>query len=116
MFDTSTLGNCAGREPYALSVLGNSMEPEFPEGTIIIIDPTPYCEHGNFVFVETGEDDRWFRQFIVRGDQCYMVALHSDYPDIELTKGQFKILGVIVQSNIKRKIKHYNYLSMTSEA
>jgi len=116
VFDTSTLGSCAGREPYALNVLGNSMEPEFPAGTIVIIDPTPYCEHGNYVFIETGEEERWFRQFVVRDDKMYMLALHGDYPDIELTKGQFKILGVIVQSNIKRKIKHYNYHSSRCDA
>ena len=30
---------CSALEPYALRVLGDSMEPEFADGCVIIIDP-----------------------------------------------------------------------------
>ena len=30
---------CASSEPFALRVLGDSMEPEFKDGCVIIIDP-----------------------------------------------------------------------------
>ncbi len=32
-------GGCSTLEPYALRVLGDSMEPEFPEGCVVIVDP-----------------------------------------------------------------------------
>ena len=31
---------CGASEPYALQVTDNSMEPEFPEGCIVLIDPS----------------------------------------------------------------------------
>jgi DNA polymerase V len=105
--DGSTVGSCAEREPYALSVLGDSMAPEFPDGCIIIIDPTPYCEHGNYVFAELADDERWFRQFIVRDERRFLVAVNDAYPDIDVTDMPLRIRGVITQCNIKRKVKHY---------
>jgi SOS-response transcriptional repressor LexA len=52
--------------------------------------------------------ERWFRQF-VREDNGKerLVALNSEYPDIDLNDTDFQIEGVIVQRNIKREIKHY---------
>ncbi|MBT5228655.1 MAG: S24 family peptidase [Methylococcales bacterium] len=109
MMDNENIGSCAEREPYALRVMGNSMEPEFPDNCIIIIDPTPYCEHGNYVFVETSDEERWLRQFVVKGDKQYLVAGNKEYPDIELPAGSFKIHGVVVQKNVKREVTHYDY-------
>lgn len=99
------LGGCASSEPYALQVLDDSMEPEFPNQCIIIIDPFPQCEDGAFVFVEYDEV-RWFRRFVMRDGRKYLVALNERYPEIELTE-TYTILGLIVQRNVKRKIKHY---------
>ena len=39
-------GSCSSLEPYALRVLGDSMEPEFADGCVIIVDPAtslPAC-------------------------------------------------------------------------
>ena len=37
--------SCAEAEPYALRVIGDSMEPEFLEGHILIIDPAMPPQH-----------------------------------------------------------------------
>lgn len=96
---------CGSSEPYALQVLDDSMEPEFPKHCVIIIDPFPQANDGAFVFVEY-DDVRWFRQLVIRQGRQYLVALNERYPEIELTE-PFTIIGLVVQRNIRRKIKHY---------
>ena len=55
---------CAASEPFALRVLGDSMAPEFPDGSIIVIEPGGAFENGSYVIAETG-GEYIFRQFIV---------------------------------------------------
>lgn len=102
--------SCAESEPFALQVTDNSMEPEFPDKCIIIVDPFPQCGSGAFVMVEY-DDVRWFRQFIIREDGTRaLIALNEIYPTIELTE-EYSILGIIVQRSMrlngKRNVKHY---------
>jgi SOS-response transcriptional repressor LexA len=100
---------CSMHEPYPLQVLGDSMEPEFPDRCVILIEPAEACRSGMYVFVEV-EGVRWFRQY-VRDEQGreQLLALNDLYPEIDLTGLQWKVLGVIVQRNLRRKVKHYKY-------
>ena len=100
--------DCSYNELFALQVLGDSMEPEFPDQCIVVIEPSSVCGSGAYVFIEV-EGVRWFRQYLQddRGNPR-LVALNDLYPDIELAGIEHRILGVIVQRNIKRKVKHYH--------
>lgn len=100
---------CSLHEPYALQVLGNEMEPEFPDRCIVIIEPRDQCPNHGFVFAEV-EGVRWFRQY-VRDEtgRERLVALNPLYPDIELNGLEWSVLGVIIQRNIRRQVKHYDY-------
>jgi len=102
-------GGCALQEPFALQVLGPDMEPEFPDKCIVIIEPTQHCRSGMYVFVEV-EGVRWFRQYLkdAQGRERLM-AQNPMFPDIELNGLQWEVLGVVIQRNIRRKIKHYEY-------
>jgi SOS-response transcriptional repressor LexA len=99
--------DCSYNELHALQVLDDSMEPEFPEKCIIVIEPSQVCASGAYVLISV-EGERWFRQFI-RDEQGNekLIAVNSDYPEIPLQGTDFKIEGVIVQRNVKRQIKHY---------
>ena len=100
--------DCSYNELYPLQVLDDSMQPEFPEKCVIVIEPSEVCASGAYVVAET-HGDRWFRQFIAEGQgRKRLVALNRDYPDMELTEGEYKILGVVVQRNLGRKVKHYH--------
>lgn len=100
--------DCSYNELWAAQVLDNSMEPEFPEGCVVVIEPAHQCADGAFVFAEV-EGVRWFRQFsTTENDTPRLLALNDLYPEIDLSGLNFQILGVIVQRNIRRKIKHYN--------
>ena len=107
--DEDFLSSCATKEPYALQVLGDSMEPEFPDQCIVIIEPSEERIPGAFVFVEV-EGVRWFRRY-VKDDQGveWLIALNELYPAIELTGLDWKVLGLITQRNIRRQVKHYKY-------
>ena len=100
---------CAWREPYALQVLGDSMEPEFPDKCIVIIENAERCSNGMYVFVEV-EGVRWFRQYRVdENGREWLIALNDLYPEIDLTGLEWKVLGIIIQRNVRRKVKHYRY-------
>ncbi len=99
--------DCSYNELYALQVLDDSMEPEFPEKSIIVIEPSQVCASGAYVVITVGEE-RWFRQFITDRDcNNKLVALKPSYPEIDLNGTDYMIEGVIVQRNIGREIKHY---------
>lgn len=107
------LGNdgCALQEPFALQVLGPDMEPEFPDRCIVIIEPIQVARDGMYLFVEV-EGVRWLRQYrcTPQGHQ-WLSALDGDFPDIVLDGLEWSVLGVVIQRNIRRKIKHYDYRS-----
>ena len=102
-----TYGGCAKHEPVALMVLGDDMAPEFPDRCVIVLDPYSDCGDEAFVVAEV-DGERWFRQY--REDRAagrrWLSALKPGVPDIEMGPGD-RILGVVVQRNIRRKIKHY---------
>jgi SOS-response transcriptional repressor LexA len=99
--------DCSYNELYPLQVLDDSMEPEFPAKCVIVVEPSEVCATGAYVVAEVN-GERWFRQYIAGGNKANrLVALKQGLPDIELSDKDFKILGVVVQRNIGRKIKHY---------
>jgi len=109
-------GSCAELEPFALQVLGDSMEPEFPDKCVVIIEPTRQLSHAMYGMVLV-EGVRWFRQYLNDGDGERLVALNGLYPEIDLTGLEWQAEGVIVQRNLprdpktgtRRNIKRYRY-------
>ncbi|WP_133513014.1 S24 family peptidase [Candidatus Thiosymbion oneisti] len=100
---------CAWREPFALQVLGDSMEPEFPDKCVVIIEQAEGCSHGMYVFAEV-EGVRWFRQYQMdEQGREWLIALNRRYPEIDLRGREWKVMGVIIQRNIRRRVKHYRY-------
>ncbi len=114
--------DCSSHEPFALRVLGDSMEPEFPDGTIIIIDPSAVIENGCYVLAEINDDDLKrnrhaqgktetgyiFRRFVVEEERYHLKPLNPGYAAIEIAdRGAVK--GVIVQKagTRRRDRKHY---------
>ena len=114
--------DCAANEPFALRVLGDSMEPEFPDGAIIIIDPSGVVENGCYVLAEISEADieksqpgkklpeagYVFRQLAIVGERYHLKPLNAGYATIEVSD-HGTVKGVIVQkSGIRRNAtKHY---------
>lgn len=101
------IGGCGSSEPFALRVTDTSMQPEFDEGAIIIIDPAGVVEDGCFVLA-TVEDEYIFRQLKIRDRQYSLHALEPGHPVLEIP-GISAIDGVIVQRAGTRRSYHKHY-------
>ena len=81
------------RYTFALRVTGDSMEPEFPEGLILIIEPELDPEPNDFVVARNGGNETTFKQLIKDGGEWYLKALNPRYPIKPL--GDAHIIGVL---------------------
>lgn len=102
------MGACAGSEPFALRVLGDSMAPEFEQGAIIIVEPAGVLECGCFV-VAQHENEFLFRQLIIDGDQWLLKPLNGSYPTLEIP-GPQAIKGRVIQKAGKRRKDRAHYV------
>ncbi|MBF0420232.1 MAG: helix-turn-helix domain-containing protein [Magnetococcales bacterium] len=85
----------ASERSFALKVPDDSMEPEFCEGEIIIIDPMMVGSHNQFLVAREGANRPTFKRFIDHGGQKYLKPMNNRYPMIEV-KGELKVCGVVV--------------------
>jgi len=99
------VSSCEGSDPFALQVLGDSMEPEFPEGCIVVAEPDGVIEDGRFVIAQHN-DEYIFRQLAMDGERQYLRALKEGYPVLEMGP-QDTIRAVVVQRVVGRDRKLY---------
>ena len=101
--------NCEGKEVVALMVLGDSMEPEFSEGEMLVVEMKAAAGEGAFVIAEVAEEDFIFRQLTRdERDGWQLHALNPAYPDIALS-GLESIKGVVMQKKKPGKRKAVKY-------
>ncbi len=81
ILDINEASDCAGAEPYALMVLGDSMMPEFEEGEIIVVEPSGLVGDGSFVVAFVNEE-YIFRQIVKRDDGWMLKPLNPLYENI----------------------------------
>ena len=99
---------CSEAAPFALRVLDDSMEPEFPRHCIVIVDPTGHARDGAYVFAEI-DGGYIFRRLRVHGDRVSLEALRESYPILELDGGMASVKGVVVQRAGTRRRYHKHY-------
>lgn len=88
-------GACSGSEAFALRVLGTSMEPEFLEGEIILIEPEGLLRDGSFVLAQHAGE--WiFRQLCQQASGWTLHALNPAFADRPL-HDLSAVRGVIIQ-------------------
>ena len=93
----AALDNCSSAEPFVLMVLGDSMEPEFIEGDIIVIEPEGLATHGSYVMAWL--DDEWiFRQLVGGAGDWKLRPLNPKYPSASIPDLSV-IKGVIIQKS-----------------
>ena len=102
-------GGCASSEPFALRVLGDSMEPEFPDGCIVIIEPNAPAKSGSYVLAETPEVGYIFRQLVIEDERYLLKPLKDGYPVIEV-QGTSTIKGLIIQRSGTRRRNYKRYI------
>jgi len=116
---------CTEAETFVLQVLDDSMEPEFKQDCMIVIDPTGRATDGSYVLahrksnIDTSPSDDdpeslvgefQFRQ-LRRGvdDAWQLCALNDAYPSEATAADLSEIIGVIVQRAGTRRRYHKRY-------
>ncbi|MDA8172201.1 MAG: LexA family transcriptional regulator [Nitrospiraceae bacterium] len=87
-----------GQNIFAVRVKGDSMEPEFVEGDIIIVDPHVMPNPGDYVIVRNDEGEATLKQLKQYGKIQVLHPLNSKYQDIELLKDhEYVMVGKVVE-------------------
>lgn len=81
------------RYTFALRVAGDSMEPEFHEGMILIIEPELDPMPGDYVVAKDSQGATTFKQLTKDGQDWYLKPLNPRYPIKPL--GESRVIGVL---------------------
>jgi SOS-response transcriptional repressor LexA len=89
---------------FALSVIGESMYPEYKSGEIIYVDPCKEAISGSDVVVmQNGDTEATFKQLVIDGNKKYLKALNPNWPNpIMEMLHDASICGVVIGSYRKR--------------
>lgn len=86
-----------GPRSFALRVKGDSMEPDYPEGSVIVVDPEKEWRNGSDVVVRlNGEMEATFKKLALDGPRTYLKPINERYPVLDVTGKDFTICGVVV--------------------
>jgi len=90
--------NVKGKRCFALKVRGDSMEPEFREGDVIVVDPDRQPQAGDFVVVKSDEEgEATFKKYVrLRGEAYLRPVNQQNYPDIKLTDTH-RLVGKVIR-------------------
>lgn len=89
-----------GKDAYALTLKDTTMEPRFPEGTLLIIDPAQKVQNRDFAIVSVdGHKQPTFKQILIDGEAVYLKPLNPDFKTILLDKN-YKFLGKVIQARM----------------
>lgn len=97
--ETDVKGECV----FALRVSGDSMEPVFLDGEIIIVSPDMDVNPGDYVVVKNGNGEATLKQLKKYGNAYVLHPLNPKYKDMEVKKGEFHIIGPVVEKKIRFK-------------
>jgi SOS-response transcriptional repressor LexA len=81
------------RHTFALRVSGDSMEPDFKEGAVLIVEPELEAQPGDFVIVRNGDEETTFKQLVRDGADWYLKPINPRYPMKLL--GNSQVIGVV---------------------
>lgn len=94
---------------FALKVKGDSMEPDFKEGDVVIFDPEVQPYPGEFVVAANDHHEATFKKYKPTGiglhgvDQFELTPLNPDYPVLRSTELPLRIIGTMVEHRIYRR-------------
>ena len=106
--DWQAPSKCAESEPYALMVLGDSMEPEFKEGDIVVIEPDGHVQDGSFIIAHHN-DEYIFRQLVIEEERWFIKPLNEKYETQELSSPE-AVKGLITQKKGRGRRNRKNYV------
>lgn len=94
---------------FALRIEGDSMEPDFKTGDVVIVDPEIEPHPGEFIVAANGNQEATFKKYrpthtTINGTQHFeLVPLNDDYPVLDSEKTDIRIIGTMVEHRIYRR-------------
>jgi phage repressor protein C with HTH and peptisase S24 domain len=93
---------------FALRVAGDSMEPDFKSGDVVIIDPAGEAQDGEVacVIYDDGKGNRVTRlkRFHVRGNDVLLASVNPAHPPVEIPLGRL-IKAYAIRDHLHRIIE-----------
>jgi transcriptional regulator with XRE-family HTH domain len=87
--------NVRDAKAIAVEIRGDSMAPQFPQGTIAIVYPTWEAKTGDLVIARLNDGTVMFKRLHVDGDHCTFISLNPIYPPLTVERSKIeKILPV----------------------
>ena len=88
-----------GRNLFAVRVVNDSMEPDFHEGDVLIVNPNLEARNGDFVIAKLVEENEvTFKKLIRHGRLVILRPLNSRYQDIVLPDSRrVTLVGKVVE-------------------
>lgn len=94
--------NTHGPHAFAVRIVGNSMEPEFREHDVVVIDPDVMPKPGDYVVARNHEEAATFKKYrprgIVDGHEVFeLVPLNEDYAVMRSDQQPIQIIGTMME-------------------
>ena len=87
--------NVLDPKAVAVKIRGDSMEPQFPQGTIAIVYPSREAKSGDLVIARLLDGTVMFKRLHVDGDRYTFISLNPIYPPLTVEKAKIeKVLPV----------------------
>lgn len=82
---------------FALRIVGDSMEPAIPRGSVVIVDPATEATNGRVVVVrQNGDSEATIKRLVIDGGVRYLKPDNSRYPIMEM-RTDAVICGVAIK-------------------
>lgn len=91
------------KNAYCLHIKGGAMDPIFPEGTTIVVEPERKPTDRDFaVIYMQGDNEARLKQVITDGSDVYLKSLNPDLDDMKVSRLQAgdRFLGVMAQAKV----------------
>lgn len=88
---------------FSVIVQGESMEPEFKEGDMLIVDASISPKPGSYVIAQNGSYEATFKKYRVLSHDEYgrdifeLIPLNNDFPKLSSLTHEIRIIGVVIR-------------------
>lgn len=96
-----------GKEYFGLKIKGNSMEPDYLDGDVLILEKVDNCESGDDCVIMVNGNDGTFKRVFKNENGIILQPLNSTYSPMVYTNEQIeklpvKIIGKVVELRRKK--------------